>query len=578
MPAIRDRQIKALYAQLEAQRSSNPGLTIDDEQVTKLLGAVADSSRLSGSKALAELNKPGITREQQVDLIKKGMTASEKEDLAGILDNGSVPLSASARNFLEAVLDRAPVKPGNPLQIVVSGDQKNGISGVAGANVTIEAINLSTAPGARLHTDDTMVIGKTDQFGKFTGKLPEMEQGDVIRMRARDANGNVGEWVEFKANVGTRDTRGAVLAAFRLGLADAGNGRISVTNINASRQISEPGAKVQFKNLRTGEKTLVDVDAEGQLPKNLTLNGRAGDQFEIAASDGVNNTGFNVAAATVQVPGDSSKDIRVDLPDPALHKDELDASGKPKFSTKRYSGPLFKDGVHPTDVAQGQIGNCYMPAAYAAMAQSNPEVLQNMIKDNGDGTYTVTFKEKDWRNNRYRDVEIKVDGDLYVRAWGGPLYGSVTGSDKGQTTMELWYPLVEKAYAQWKGSYNSIGNGGLADDVMEATLGRPGVNRSIKYTNPDQLWGEIKKAVDEKRPTAAGTYGESQSAMYTNSGIYANHAYSILGYEEKDGEKVLIIRNPWGESEPSGNGANDGIFRLKLEEFTRLYQSFMTVQ
>ena len=35
------------------------------------------------------------------------------------------------------------------------------------------------------------------------------------------------------------------------------------------------------------------------------------------------------------------------------------------------------------------------------------------------------------------------------------------------------------------------------------------------------------------------------------------------------------MRNPWGESEPAGNGANDGIFKLKLEEFAKLYQNLM---
>ncbi|MFN7131679.1 MAG: C2 family cysteine protease [Myxococcales bacterium] len=579
MPTIRDRQLSSLYTQLESQRRSNPSLTIDDAQVTKLLAAVADGNRLSGSQALAELSKPGVTRAQQVELIRANMTNSEKADLATILDNGTVPLSPSARNFVEAVLERAPVKPGNPLQIVVTGDQRNGISGVAGANVTIEAINLSTAPGQRLRNEDTMVIGQTDSTGKFTGRMPDMQQGDVIRMRARDANGNVGEWVEVKANVGTRDTRGAVLAVFRLGLTDLGNGKIAVANINGSRQISEPGAKVQFTNVRTGEKSVVTIDNQGQLPKDLQLNGRPGDQFDVSATDGVNNTAFTVSAGTVAVPGGSSTSTTIDLPDPALHKDELDANGKPRFSLKRFSGPLFKNGVNPEDVQQGQIGNCYMPAAFASMAKSNPEALTNMIKDNKDGTYTVTFKERDWRNGgRYKDVEIKVDGDLYVRSYGGPLYGATNGPDKGTTTMELWYPLIEKAYAQWKGSYDSIGNGGLANDCMEAVLGRAPVNRSVKYASPDQLWRDITSAIDQKRPAAAGTYGESQKALYTNTGVFPNHAYSILGYEEKDGQRMLIIRNPWGESEPAGNGANDGIFKMKLDEFMKLYQTFMTVQ
>ena len=51
----------------------------------------------------------------------------------------------------------------------------------------------------------------------------------------------------------------------------------------------------------------------------------------------------------------------------------------------------------------------------------------------------------------------------------------------------------------------------------------------------------------------------------------------MLGYEEKNGEKYVTLRNPWGESEPAGNGPNDGVFQLKLEEFSKLYQTLMYV-
>ncbi|MGC4113420.1 MAG: C2 family cysteine protease [Myxococcales bacterium] len=123
-----------------------------------------------------------------------------------------------------------------------------------------------------------------------------------------------------------------------------------------------------------------------------------------------------------------------------------------------------------------------------------------------------------------------------------------------------------------------MGNGGRSNDVWEACTGKPGVNQNIEYMGPDKLWSEIKAAVDEKRPVGAGTYGETEEARYTNTGVYANHAYSILGYSEKDGVKYVQMRNPWGESEPAGDGRNDGIFNLKLDDFRKLYRSFMTIQ
>ncbi len=48
-------------------------------------------------------------------------------------------------------------------------ERANGISGMTRAGATLEAINLTTAPRGRYHTDDTFVFGKADATGKFTG-------------------------------------------------------------------------------------------------------------------------------------------------------------------------------------------------------------------------------------------------------------------------------------------------------------------------------------------------------------------------------------------------------------------------
>lgn len=569
---IHDASLRSLYSSLEKSAG-----TINDSNILSLLSRVADGSRMSGAKALTELSRPGITRQEQVNLIKAGLTPNEKKDLIAILDQGQVAMEPSARQFLSAVVDRVsqPVT-GNALQI--TGDQRNGLQGLMTPGATIEAINLSTAPSGRLHMDDTMVIGKADASGKFLGRLPDMEQGDLIRVRARTADGKVTDWVTLNASgLAQTDTRNAQVSLLRIGMTAGSNGKIDVTNINASRQISEPGAKMQFTNTRTGEKTVTTITDIGGFPAGFQVNGKAGDTFSIAVSDGKNNTNFAQEVGKATVPGGDPSTVDL-IPDPALHADELNADGTPKYAKKTFTGPVFTGGAQATDVAQGQIGDCYLPSAFAAMAHTDPEAIQNMIKANGDGTYTVTFKQKDWATRSYTDVQIKVDGDLYVRSNGAPLYGSSASADQGQKTLELWFPLVEKAYAQWKGSFDTIGNGGRSEQVMQDVLGKDGQSMSIYSGNDDQVWAQIKRATDAKHPMSAGTYGESEAERYTNSGVYANHSYSVLGYEEVNGERYVNIRNPWGQSEPAGNGANDGIFKLKLSEFTKLYQNIMWVE
>ena len=583
---ISDRKLATLYASFEAQKRTNPNLKLGTDQALQILAEVGDRNGWSSSKVLGELKKPGVSRDAQIALAAKGMSAGEKKDIEAILDSGTVPLEQSAKDFLGAVIGRTPgPTPGGDTGVdglKVTTDQTNGLAGTTKAGATIEAINLSAAPSGRYHTDDTFVIGKADATGKFSGAKLQgdmaMKEGDVIRMRARYADGTTSDWVNIKANTAeTRDTSNAQVAVFRIGLVASPTG-INVENINDSRQISEPGAKIQFTNARTGEKQVVTLDGEGTFPKNTVLKGKAGDSFSVAATDGVNNTAFTASVGNVTVPGGATAgDI---LPDPALHKDEMNADGTPKFGKKTFNGPLFVDGAKAADVQQGQLGDCYFPAAVAAMAQANPDLIQKMVKANGDGTYTVTFKERDWATGQTKDVPVKVDGDFYARSYGGPLYGHSSNSAE-TSKMEMWFPLVEKAYAQWKGGtdkaggYNVIGNGGSSADVFEDFTGAQG--RSINAAgNADTVWKTITASIDAKKPIAAGTHDDGGPVNYTNTGVYGDHAYSIMGYETAGAERYVVLRNPWGESEPAGNGANDGVFKLKLAEFQKLYDNVMT--
>ncbi len=563
---ISDSRIRSFTETL--QRSAAPKIT--DANVLDILAAVGDGSHASGDKVKTQLTRPGITRKEQFDLAAKGLTNNEKSDLGQILTKSGFAMDPGAKNFLEALTGKAAlIETFGPLTI--TGDQKNGIAGIAKAGETIEAINLSAAPGGRLHLTDTMVIGTADASGKFLGTMPDVREGDMIRMRTRAADGSTSDWLTIQAKgVETKDTRNAIVNLERMDLA-AGTDGITVTH-NTGRPLTEPGATLQFTNVRTGEKTQVKATENGSIPAGLKLKGQAGDEFKVAGSDGANNLDFATIAGSLKVPGGTNGGNRIDLPDPKMHKDEMNTDGTPKFKLERFTGPLFIDEPKADDVRQGAIGNCYFPAAMASVAATRPDIIKNMIKDNGDGTYTVKFTPNSY-GGASRPVEIKVDGDLYARSYGGPIYGSSLGGSTAPDKMELWYPLIEKAYAQWKGSYDTIGNGGVAGQVMSEVMGKGYKYENISAANKDRIYEMIKTASANKQPMAAGTYGTEDAAKYTNTGVYANHAYSVLGVEEENGTKYVKIRNPWGQSEHGSDGKNDGFFRMELGKFAELYRA-----
>jgi hypothetical protein len=58
-------------------------------------------------------------------------------------------------------------------------------------------------------------------------------------------------------------------------------------------------------------------------------------------------------------------------------------------------------------------------------------------------------------------------------------------------------------------------------------------------------------------PMTAWTYATGNT--YRGSNVVANHAYSILGYTILGDKQYLVLRNPWGVTEPIGLNSYPGL-------------------
>lgn len=550
-------RIRDLQTQAWAATHSGPA-PVDDNALVRLLAALGDHSAADADALLTALSAPGVTREQQLALVKAGLDADERADVTVILQDMGGNLSAGARNFLEALLGLAPLDQRAPmLQVRADG---GGISVLSMPNATLEAANLSTAPAGFNRLDDAVTLGLTDAWGRFQGGLPGAQEGDVLRVRTRNGDGTASDWVTLRVSGTQGDMRAAFVALNRLRLEPQPNGTVSL-NQHTRRPLTEPGATLRFCNQGTGAFLDVKVDARGAIPKGLSLPGNPGDTFSVAVSDGAGNTNLAITAGVLTVP---ARRISGELADPApLNKDRN--SGAPT----RVDAPLTANGATADDVKQGSIGNCYVPASLAAVAHADSADIDEIIRDNGDGTFTVRLYPVD--NGSIGDpVFLDVDADLHL-GWGGaPRYASTTGWTGG--VKELWVSLIEKAYALYRGGYEVVAQGGSVGVMQSHLLGRPNVEHWTNQRSADQMWDALLAGVREKRAMSAGTFGTQESARYNGTGVHANHAYSVLGAEMDNGQRYVILRNPWGSGEPSGNGRDDGVFRLPVERFLELYQ------
>lgn len=454
------------------------------------------------------------------------------------------------------------------------------LKGLAPAGATIEAIDLTLGSKDRKAIDQYTTIATADANGSFDvatlAALPGVKEGDFVRLHAKKADGSDAGTITVRiSGLSGKDDSNAPFVDRRLALYDDGTGKAAILwNPYEKRPSSEPFAQFKLSNVRTGAETIVKLDADGYLPADFSLAGVAGDEFKVAVSDGVNNADFKIwESARLTVAGKLPH--ANDVADPGAYSDNLDKKGRTTVGMKLYSGPLFIDGVKPEDVQQRYIGDCYLPSAVGSIAKLRPAELTKIFAKNADGSYTITFKEYDSAKKKWVDKPIKVDADLYVDTAGGLIYGASI-PDASATTMELWWPLLEKAYAQWKGSYDKIGHGGHAEQVMAAILGRQGVQTTPNSV--EDMWKQAKASLDKSLPCSLGTPNDSK--RYENTGVHENHSYSVLGYEidATTKQRFLIMRNPWGNSEPGNDGQDDGIFKITIEDAYKYFDTFHTVK
>jgi len=268
-----------------------------------------------------------------------------------------------------------------------------------------------------------------------------------------------------------------------------------------------------------------------------------------------------------------------------------EASGKSDVSIKWLRANLFdKTGkmqlfsgtIDSRDICQGALGDCWLLAAMACLAEHKGAINSIFYskEKNPRGKYKLRLydgvKEK-WQTVTIDDF-IPCDRRAYERD------GTCRAIFTQPNGNELYVMLLEKAFAKFCGSFANM-EGGMTIWAIRAMTGDPA--RLFIQDDDGEGWKRydlVNKEDDENRRAAAlKPRGETQSheTMFEilrkyhslksvlsasgssgKDGLHKGHAYSILdvrkvntGYLGIGGDtfRLIKIRNPWGNGEWEGD-------------------------
>ena len=237
---------------------------------------------------------------------------------------------------------------------------------------------------------------------------------------------------------------------------------------------------------------------------------------------------------------------------PAMAKDDEHPGLRSDYVFSKFDGDLSPKNPTGKDANQGALGNCFLIGSMAAVANTAPHIIEEMVKyDASKGTYTVRFYEESGRG-KFTPVFIDVDGWLPTAA-----NNRKDPSFAGDPGTPLWSAIVEKAYAKWKGGYDSIGDGGVGSEAMEeitggrSTDGDPSRMKEadvIPYFEAAQKAGQVIYAgsKDGRRSEAQAPFKESGAGAGAGAGSSAKFSADIKHTHE------------WNEIIPGSFRVQDG--------------------
>ncbi|MUG98639.1 hypothetical protein F7734_42670 [Scytonema sp. UIC 10036] len=297
------------------------------------------------------------------------------------------------------------------------------------------------------------------------------------------------------------------------------------------------------------------------------------------------------------------------------------------YTYKAVQGNLFgANGPTIGDIAQNPFGNCYFVAGLGSMfgqqrppkgtTDDNPfrgtttaQAIKDMIVENNDPdgstSYTVRFYNREGKAEYVTvDKQLITENQLttiqYVDEQKNPIRtetrsktiiaGSARNTEINDPNNVLWVPILERAYAQWLGSYDKMGNGGSSaivqyhikgvGDTVLYSRGKGAIPYALK--KPEVTFQTLFDAFQQGKSVTAG------NSYKGNKVFFSSHAYAVTdAYSDANGVQHVVVYNPHGQDVGADAGVDgeykdirvtsprlDGFVDVTFDEFRETMSEF----
>lgn len=247
------------------------------------------------------------------------------------------------------------------------------------------------------------------------------------------------------------------------------------------------------------------------------------------------------------------------------------------YSMKHANDRLEGAKKDPSRISQGTDGSCFFLAPLMGMKDHDPKVMDKMIKDNGNGTHTVTFPGKPdapitvktptdaemsgWANGKQAAIMEKAFADHYVK----DIASQMELSDENQEKLKAPVP-------------SSRILGGNTKDAIKLLTGKDAEVKNLDEISDADLRQTLKSAEENKTAIAADT-----GYYRSHPGLVNRHSYKARYDAASDTVTLENPVKPGREKENSSSypyepfkvdrsatdGKDDGIFKMSFADFKK---------